>query len=261
MPSAVESPEHNPMSHLINSISSYDSNIMLAAVISLLLVILFVLLLHIYAKWFLAQARHRRRSSSVSVSHVLRASRFHHFHNFTVDTTFSTSPSKGLDRSVISSIPLFVYKAEECKQGLEAPAVGDDNDNAIDDLKSTEVSRESTDERGLSDVGPSRLEIVTDFSNSENENGNVVVNRDCLSESPSTSLSLSSSLKRMCRNRSESKVKKTQLNNLGLLRVSSKIGHTHSEENSSLIKELACTISACDPKVMCLAQGIAREES
>ncbi|KAL3611498.1 hypothetical protein D5086_002518 [Populus alba] len=249
MPSAVESPEHNPMSHLINSISSYDSNIMLAAVISLLLVILFVLLLHIYAKWFLAQARHRRRSSSVSVSHVLRASRFHHFHNFTVDTTFSTSPSKGLDRSVISSIPLFVYKAEECKQGLEcviclspfeenevgksltkcghgfhvecidmwlnshsncpvcrAPAVGDDNDTAIDDLKSTEVSRESTDERGLSDVGASRLEIVTDFSNSENENGNVVVNRDCLSESPSTSLSLSSSLKRMCRNRSESKV-------------------------------------------------------
>lgn len=237
------------MSHLINSISSYDSNIMLAAVISLLLVILFVLLLHIYAKWFLAQARHRRRSSSVSVSHVLRASRFHHFHNFTVDTTFSTSPSKGLDRSVISSIPLFVYKAEECKQALEcviclspfeenevgksltkcghgfhvecidmwlnshsncpvcrAPAVGDDNDNAIDDLKSTEVSRESADERGLSDVGASRLEIVTDFSNSENDNGNVVVNRDCLSESPSTSLSLSSSLKRMCRNRSESKV-------------------------------------------------------
>ncbi|XP_011024924.1 PREDICTED: RING-H2 finger protein ATL63-like [Populus euphratica] len=249
MPSAIESPEHNPMSHLINNISSYDSNIMLAAVISLLLVILFVLLLHIYAKWFLAQARHRRRSSSVSVSHVLRASRFHHFHNFTVDTTFSTSPSKGLDGSVISSIPLFVYKAEECKQGLEcviclspfeenevgkslikcghgfhvecidmwlnshsncpvcrAPAVGDDNDIAIDDLKSTEVSRESTDERGLSDGGASRLEIVTDFSNSENENGNVVVDRDCLSESPSTSLSLSSSLKRMCRNRSESKV-------------------------------------------------------
>ncbi|KAG5238582.1 RING-H2 finger protein [Salix suchowensis] len=107
------------MSHLTDSISSYDSNIMLAAVISLLVAILFVLLLHIYAKWFLAQARNRRRSSSVTASHVLRPSRFHHLHNFTIDTTFSPSTSKGLDTSVISSIPLFVYKAEECKQGLE----------------------------------------------------------------------------------------------------------------------------------------------
>uniref|UniRef100_A0A6N2LVS2 RING-type E3 ubiquitin transferase n=1 Tax=Salix viminalis TaxID=40686 RepID=A0A6N2LVS2_SALVM len=238
MSSAVESPKHNPMSHLVNSISSYDSNIMLAAVISLLL-------------WFLAQARHRRRSSSVSVSHVLRASRFNHFHNFTVDSTFSTSPSKGLDTAVISSIPSFVYKEEEGKKGLEcviclspfeenevgrsltkcghgfhvecidmwlnshsncpvcrAPAVGDDSDIAIDDLKSTEVSRVSADERGLSDGGASRLEIVTDFPNPDNESGNLVVNRDCLSaESPSTSLSLGSSLKRMLsRNRSESKV-------------------------------------------------------
>ncbi|CAK7330519.1 unnamed protein product [Dovyalis caffra] len=251
MSSTIESPKHNPMSRLINSISSYDSNIMLAAVISLLLVILFVLLLHIYAKWFLAQARHRRRSSSVSVSHVLRPSRFHHFHNFTMDTTFSTAPSKGLDTSVISSIPLFVYKAEECKQGSEcviclspfeenevgrsltkcghgfhvecidmwlnshsncpvcrAPAVGDDNDVGSD-VKSTEVmsTREPTDERGLSDGGDSRLEIVIDISNSENENGNLVANRDCLSESSSTSSSLGSSLKRMLsRNRSESKV-------------------------------------------------------
>jgi hypothetical protein len=245
MSTTIESPKHNPMSHLINSISSYDSNIMLAAVISLLVVILFVLLLHIYAKWFLAQARNRRRSSSVTASHVLLPSRFHHLHNFTIDTTFSTSTSKGLDTSVISSIPLFVYKAEECKQGLEcviclspfeeneagrsltrcghgfhvecidmwlnshsncpvcrAPAVSDDNDIASDGKSMEASTRESTDDRGLSDVGDSRLEIV--ISNSEN--GNLAVNCDCLSESPSTSLSLSSSLKRMCRNRSESKV-------------------------------------------------------
>ncbi|XP_011003837.1 PREDICTED: RING-H2 finger protein ATL63-like [Populus euphratica] len=245
MSTTIEPPKHNPMSHLISSISSYDSNIMLAAVISLLLVILFVLLLHIYAKWFLAQARNRRRSSSVTASHVLLPSRFHHLHNFTIDTTFSPSTSKGLDTSVISSIPLFVYKAEECKQGLEcviclspfeeneagrsltrcghgfhvecidmwlnshsncpvcrAPAVGDDNDIASDGKSMEASTRESTDDRGLNGVGDSRLEIV--ISNSEN--GNLAVNCDCLSESPSTSSSLGSSLKRMLsRNRSESK--------------------------------------------------------
>ncbi|KAA8549434.1 hypothetical protein F0562_001093 [Nyssa sinensis] len=108
----------NPFGHLTQSILSYDGNIMLAAIISLLLVILFVLLLHVYAKWFLMQARHRRRSS-VSVSHVLGPARFHHFHTFTVDTTFWTSPTKGLDPSIIASIPLFVYDSDEQKRGSE----------------------------------------------------------------------------------------------------------------------------------------------
>lgn len=119
---SLDSPKQtqNPLSHLLNSISSYDGNVMLAAVISLLLVILFVLLLHVYAKWFLAQARQRSSSSSsMSVSHVFRPDRFRHFHAFTFDTTFPSSPSKGLDSSVISSIPLFVYKMEKHKHGLE----------------------------------------------------------------------------------------------------------------------------------------------
>ncbi|OMP02433.1 Zinc finger, RING-type [Corchorus olitorius] len=109
--------------HLLNSISSYDGNVMLAAIISLLLVILFVLLLHVYAKWFLAQARQRSStsSSSMSVSHVFRHDRFHHFHAFAFDTTFPSSPLKGLDSSAISSIPLFVFKFGELefKHGLE----------------------------------------------------------------------------------------------------------------------------------------------
>lgn len=92
---------------------------MLAAIISLLLVILFVLLLHVYAKWFLGQARYNQNSrrNSSSIPGVL-GSRFHHFHTFTIDTTISdTTPTKGLEPSVISSIPLFVFK--EDKHGLE----------------------------------------------------------------------------------------------------------------------------------------------
>lgn len=60
----------------------------------------------------------------MSVSHVLRPARFHHFHSFTFDTsnhntTISSSSSKGLEASIIASIPLFVYSSNEYKQGLE----------------------------------------------------------------------------------------------------------------------------------------------
>jgi hypothetical protein len=119
-PPPPDSPNQtNSLSHVFQSIFSYDGNVMLAAVVSLLLVILFVLLLHVYAKWFLAQSRHRRRRS-MNVSHVLGPSRFHHFHTFNFDTSLSNSPTKGLDASVIATIPLFVYNnSEEHRHGLE----------------------------------------------------------------------------------------------------------------------------------------------
>lgn len=114
------------LNHFLENVSSYDGNVLLAAIVSLLLVILFVLLLHIYAKWFLAQARQRRARSSMSVSHVLLPARFHHFHSFTFDVDNNannninnTTSSKGLEASLIASIPLFVYTSSEYKQGLE----------------------------------------------------------------------------------------------------------------------------------------------
>ncbi|XP_057483187.1 RING-H2 finger protein ATL63 [Actinidia eriantha] len=102
------------VSNLLHTIFSYNGNVLLAAIVSLLLVILFVLLLHVYAKWFLSQARHRRRRS-VSVSHVLGPSRFHQ----AFDTAFSGSPTKGLEASAIASIPLFLYESHHHKNGLE----------------------------------------------------------------------------------------------------------------------------------------------
>ncbi|KAK9940821.1 hypothetical protein M0R45_017462 [Rubus argutus] len=106
----------NPLKHLIGTIFSYDGNVMLAALVSLLLVILFVLLLHVYAKWFLAQAHHRRRGSMAVSRRVLGPNRFQHFHTFTFDPTtnnLSSNAPKGLDPSTISTIPLFVYKSDE----------------------------------------------------------------------------------------------------------------------------------------------------
>jgi len=90
---------------------------MLAAIISLLLVILFVLLLHLYARWFLAQAqaqaharrRRRRRRTTVTVSDVLGPARFHQFHSFNIEDPSPLS-TKGLDSSTIRAIPLFIYE-------------------------------------------------------------------------------------------------------------------------------------------------------
>ena len=96
---------------------------MLAAIISLLFVILFVLLLHLYAKWFLAQAQaqahaRRRRQATVTVSDVLGPARFHHFHSFNIgDSPISSYHSKGLDSTIIAAIPLFMYAASEAVKG------------------------------------------------------------------------------------------------------------------------------------------------
>jgi len=118
----------NSLKEIFQNIFSDNSNIMLAAIISLLLVILFVLLLHLYAKWFLAQAhaqaqarRRRRRRTTVTVSDVLGPARFHHFHTFNIeDSPLSSSHTKGLDSSIIASIPMFIYaEKNDCKDELE----------------------------------------------------------------------------------------------------------------------------------------------
>lgn len=114
-------PSFDPLSHPFRSILSYNGSVMLAGLISLLLVTIFVVLLHIYAKWFLAQARHQR-GNSITVTQVLGQPRLHHFHSISFDHSSSPtgSPTKGLDASVISSIPLFIYVSEnQCKRGLE----------------------------------------------------------------------------------------------------------------------------------------------
>ncbi|KAD4981906.1 hypothetical protein E3N88_18577 [Mikania micrantha] len=88
---------------------SYDTNVMLAAIISLLLVILFVLFLHLYTRWFLLQARRRSRTS-VTVPRVI-GSRLHQRLTI-IDASISdhSSGKFGLPFSTIASIPLFIYK-------------------------------------------------------------------------------------------------------------------------------------------------------
>ncbi|KAK7289844.1 hypothetical protein RIF29_03814 [Crotalaria pallida] len=130
----------NSLSQMFQNIFSDNSNIMLAAIISLLLVILFVLLLHLYAKWFLFQAqaqarerrRRRRRITTVTVSDVLGPARFHHFHSFNIqDSPLSSSNTKGLDSSTIASIPMFMYEASVAEEEQEQGDGDNDDDNKV----------------------------------------------------------------------------------------------------------------------------------
>ncbi|OUZ99132.1 zinc finger protein [Macleaya cordata] len=102
------------------SINSYDGKVMLAAIISLLVVISFVLLLHVYARWLLGQAQQRRRLSVSSSSYVFDPTTLHHHIRTTIyDDTYADSPMNGLDDSTIASLPLFVYKSDLYKNGLD----------------------------------------------------------------------------------------------------------------------------------------------
>ncbi|KAK9028980.1 hypothetical protein V6N11_026110 [Hibiscus sabdariffa] len=247
MPVSPDAPEQtsNPLSHLLSSVSSYDANVLLAAIISLLLVILFVLLLHVYAQWFLAQARQRSRSSSLS--HVFHPDRFRHFHSFTFDATFPSIPSKGLDSSVISSIPSFVYKVEEHRLGLDcviclSPFEGNEVgrklpkcghgfhveciDMWLHSHSNCPVCRAPVLLSNDADSQVSSLETVGEILNGENVNGSsemAAAIDDNDNPSPSSS-SLTVSLKRMLsRNRSERKVFPSSNPNLGNLLSSSSL--------------------------------------
>ncbi|KAJ4979760.1 hypothetical protein NE237_010540 [Protea cynaroides] len=103
---------------IIPNMDSYDGKVMLAAIISLLLVIIFVLLLHIYTRWLLEQAQRQRRRS-MFLSHVSGPTRFHHARTFAYDGPYFGCSTHGIDASIISALPIFVYKSDEYKNGLE----------------------------------------------------------------------------------------------------------------------------------------------
>ncbi|ESW14178.1 hypothetical protein PHAVU_008G259300 [Phaseolus vulgaris] len=115
MPTQSESPSNSLSQLAQNLFSDSNSSIMLAAILSLLLVILFVLLLHVYAKWFLSQSQlhsHTRRwRTPVTVSGVLEPS---HFNSINIEA--SPTCTKGLDSATVSAIPMFEHKTEKTEE-------------------------------------------------------------------------------------------------------------------------------------------------
>ncbi|XP_048598120.1 RING-H2 finger protein ATL63-like [Brassica napus] len=109
-------------SSLLKVFSSYNSNVLLDALLFLLLVVLFVLLLHFYARFFWSNsdqeffaARRRLRGirrRTVTTTRIIPPVPLGGIDG-EVSVAAPTSDDKGLDSSVISSIPLFVYEDDE----------------------------------------------------------------------------------------------------------------------------------------------------
>lgn len=119
-------------SSFLKILSSYNSNVLLAALVFLLLVVLFVLLLHFYARFFWSHSdqefsaarrrrrRRRNRRRTVTTTRIIPSVPLGGFGGVSAATAAAaTSDDKGLDSSVISSIPLFVYEDGEKEEEEE----------------------------------------------------------------------------------------------------------------------------------------------
>ncbi|KAG4124617.1 hypothetical protein ERO13_D10G050966v2 [Gossypium hirsutum] len=87
--------------------------IMAIGIIVLFLVVIFVLGLHLYAKWF--WWRNEEPSSHPS----RRSSRRRFVFAPGQDTTHPQRTSKGLDSTIIASLPALIFRQDEFKEGLE----------------------------------------------------------------------------------------------------------------------------------------------
>ncbi|CDY65779.1 BnaA03g56230D [Brassica napus] len=123
------------LSSFLKVLSSYNSNVLLAALVFLLLVVLFVLLLHFYARFFWSHSdqefssaprrRRRRRRRTVTTTRIIPPVPLGGFDGGVSPATdaAATNDDKGLDSSVISSIPLFIYEDDEKDEEEEEECV------------------------------------------------------------------------------------------------------------------------------------------
>ena len=112
------------LSNFLKIVSSDNSSVILAALLFLLLLALLVFLLHFYSysdQEFSAAQRRRRRRRTVTRTTIITPIPLGGFYGgVSVD---ATSDDKGLDASVISSIPLFVYEDADEKEGKDEECV------------------------------------------------------------------------------------------------------------------------------------------
>ncbi|KAK3016336.1 hypothetical protein RJ639_005720 [Escallonia herrerae] len=114
----AERGSRDPLPWVVAQPKSYalSGRIMLSAIVILFVVVVFMVALHIYARWYLLRIRqrslHRRRSRRQRATHLV----------FYMDTNNPGNPAsanRGLDPSVINSLPVFVHSASTHPDVLE----------------------------------------------------------------------------------------------------------------------------------------------
>ncbi|KAM0010145.1 putative transcription factor C2H2 family [Helianthus debilis subsp. tardiflorus] len=95
-----------PDAELQDSSKSYalSGRIMLSSIIILFVVVIFLVFLHLYARWYLVRIQQQRRNRH---SRRTRSTRI----VFYVDNNPSPASTGGLDASVIKSLPVFVFSS------------------------------------------------------------------------------------------------------------------------------------------------------
>ncbi|XP_071725298.1 RING-H2 finger protein ATL2 [Rutidosis leptorrhynchoides] len=83
-----------------------SGKIMLSAIVILFFVVLVMVCLHLYARWYLIRARRRQASRR-------RRATSHNIIFYDNNTTTSANATCGLDSSVINSLPVFTYSDKE----------------------------------------------------------------------------------------------------------------------------------------------------
>lgn len=104
----VEDPSRQVWTTTADEPKSYalSGKIMLTAIIILFAVVVFLVILHLYARWYLLRVRrrylNRRRSRQQRATHLI-------FYVDPNNPTMLTVPSRGLNPDVLNSLPAFVY--------------------------------------------------------------------------------------------------------------------------------------------------------
>ncbi|GER45069.1 RING/U-box superfamily protein [Striga asiatica] len=88
------------------SVIEFTGKIMVVSIVLVLFVVVFISAVHLYAKWFW----HRRRETTTATSATVRR-RF----NFTAGTALS----RGLDPSILKTLPVVTFDSSLFKDGLE----------------------------------------------------------------------------------------------------------------------------------------------
>ncbi|XP_068665058.1 E3 ubiquitin-protein ligase ATL41-like [Aristolochia californica] len=85
----------------------FNNRIMIIAVVCLFFVVFLVLFLHLYARCVMNRRRQRRRAMALAMGIDLESDRAQ---------AHPEPPKTGLDPSVIASLPIFIYKANQSTQ-------------------------------------------------------------------------------------------------------------------------------------------------
>lgn len=92
-----------------------SGKIMLSAIVILFFVVILMVCLHLYARWYLLRARRRQ----IRRSRNRRPNVVFYVDPANPNTTHVTLPSRGLDATVLKSLPVFVYSSETHPDSIE----------------------------------------------------------------------------------------------------------------------------------------------